>query len=688
MRQKLKLFLFLFVLTQHSALCQKLMEISDLHQSPMIDGNITDDEWQVEDSVVDFVQIEPQKGLPSTRQTIVYSGQFKGNLYFAFKCFVNDPGEISARIQRRDQLDNSDDIIAILLDTYNDKRTSLLFFINPLGTLADAKVTDDGKNMDFNWDMEWEAKVQQTSYGWSVEIALPYSSMQFAPKIADWGVNFGRVIRANQETSWWSEVTENFRVSQGGILKGIDPKGNKKNGLKLFPYATLRYEDSDITGEYNKIKPDAGVDLTYNIGSNLIANLTYNPDFATVEGDKEQINLTPWEIRFPDKRLFFQDGNEMFSTRINNFYSRRIGDTQYGGKFIGKAGKYQFNGLFAKTEENRDQTNPEAWFNALRFRRDILGSSSIGLTYADKIWDEKYVRSLSIDYNLNLGKTWKFNGQLVGSAPGDFASHSAWFVRFAKENNIYHYHIRFSSFGKNFQENVNETGFIQDDDRQELDGDVNYRWWINKGFKYIEVAGSNNVFWSQENVLRSWYLTYRARAYSKQKISLDLYYNNEYKLLDKEYFNHFYKATLGYNTDESAFVEAGYTTGRNFDRDFKLIQARAKALFFKKFNINYELNIIKYNPDEDHIGTTINVIGADYFFNKDLWIRIFTQNNSSINKYYFYGVFGWRFKPPFGAVYLIVSSDHFDEYNIGQPEITEINSNIIFLKATYPLVVF
>ena len=152
--------------------------------------------------------------------------------------------------------------------------------------------------------------------------------------------------------------------------------------------------------------------------------------------------------------------------------------------------------------------------------------------------------------------------------------------------------------------------------------------------------------------------------------------------------NNFIKTTLGYNTDESAFIELGYTTGRTFDRDFHLVQARAKALIFKKLNLTYELNLIKYKPNENNESTTINVIGADYFFTKDMWIRVFTQNNSNINKYYFYGVFGWRFKPPFGAVYLILSSDQYDEYDLIPSQSNEINSNIIFLKATYPLVLF
>jgi hypothetical protein len=653
-----------------------------------MDGRIVPDEWASVDSTAGFRQIEPSRGAKASRHTVVYCGQSDKHLYLAFRCYVNAASEISARIQRRDQLDNSDDIVAVILDTYNDRRTALLFFVNPLGTMADAKITDDGKNIDFNWDMEWEVKTSYTDHGWEVEMKLPFSSMQFSPKSHEWGVNFGRVIRANQESSWWTEVTENFRVSQGGQLSGINPKGQKRSGLKLFPYGTMRYENSDVTGEYNKVKPDGGVDMLYNIGSNLIANFTYNPDFATVEGDKEQINLTPWEIRFPDKRLFFQDGNEQFNTRINTFYSRRIGDTQYGGKVIGKAGRYQFNGLFARTLENQEAEEPAAWFNALRVRRDILQSSSIGLTYSDKIWDGSNVRSLSADYNLNLGKTWKFNGQLVGSYPGDFSDHSAWYMRFARENNIYHYHIRYSSLGKNFKENVNETGFVQDDDRRELDGDVSYRWWINKGIKYINVDGRNNMFWSQESVLRSWYFTYGGRMYMKSKFSLDLNYNNEYKLLDKEYYNHFYQAGIGYNTDESAFAETVFTTGQNFDRNFNLSQLRAKAMIFRKMNISYELSIINYTPDTTNASTTIDVLGLDYFFNKDLWIRVFTQNNSSIDKYYFYGVFGWRFKPPFGAVYLIVSSDHFDKYSTGQTSPTPIDSNIIFLKATYPIVIF
>lgn len=205
-------------------------------------------------------------------------------------------------------------------------------------------------------------------------------------------------------------------------------------------------------------------------------NLTYNPDFATVEGDQERINLTRWELSFPEKRLFFLEGNELYSTRIRTFYSRRIGDIDYGGEFIGKIGDYTISAMTAQSSEDTLLNKPRAIFSTFRLKKDILESSTLGFTYAGKDWQGGDSRSFSADYVLNLGNAWKVTGQFVTSAPGKFWQSSAYFVRFARESNIYHYHIRFSDIGKNFRNNVNQTGFIRDDDMQEFDSDINYRY--------------------------------------------------------------------------------------------------------------------------------------------------------------------------------------------------------------------
>lgn len=669
-----------FLMNVTSMHAQESISVQYTETSIIVDGEL-ESLWYSADSAENFIQLEPSRGEPSTRKTVVRILQDSKSLYFSFVCYINAVNETTARIQRRDQLNYSDDIVSIILDTYNDKRTAMLFQVNALNTLADAKINDDGKNVDYLWDTEWDARATVKDKYWITEIAIPLKSIQFKPESDRWSVNFSRSIRANNEIAWWSPVTENNRISQNGTLTNIRTIQSANHSLILFPYATGRHGQSNNPDVQTGFKADVGGDIQYKYSSNLKVNLTINPDFATVEGDKEQINLTPWELRFPDKRLFFQDGNEMFRTRIQTFYSRRIGDIVYGGKATGKVGRFQFNGLHARTEEDAKLQLPEAFFNAFRVKGDILRSSTLGFIYTDKITDTATYRSYNVDYVLNLGKTWKFTGQYVASTPGDFSSHSGWFVRFARENNIYHYHVRFTSLGENFQDNVNQTGYIPDDDRLEFDSDIEYKFWLNKAIWYIFPSGKNNVFWSQKGTLRSWRFTYGSRVYFRNKISFDAYYQNEFQLLEKKFYNHYYRFIGGYNTDDASFAEISYRFGRNFDRDFQLAELNTTFNILKKLTLNYELKYLTFTPDPTNESTWLNVLGLDYYFTNDLWIRIFTQNNSSTDKLYFYGLFGWRFKPPFGAIFLIVNTDNYFDPDRDSAYYSEI----LFLKVTYPI---
>ncbi|MFC2132490.1 DUF5916 domain-containing protein [Bacteroidota bacterium] len=464
----------------------------------------------------------------------------------------------------------------------------------------------------------------------------------------------------------------------------------RRNNLIVFPYANLRYEDSNVTGVENSWKPNAGIDVKYNITSNLAANLSVNPDFATVEGDQDQINMTRWELSFPEKRLFFLDGNDQFSTRIKTFYSRRIGDINYGAKLSGKVGNTQMNLISARTVANPDNNDPASFFTAARFKRDFLKSSTLGMTLVDKRWDGGSTQSFSGDIVLNPGKIWKITGQLVASLPGDFNSHSAYFMRFARENNNFHYHVRYSYFGENFRDNVNQTGFIRVDDKREIDSDVDYKWWFdNKFVKYFKLSTANNVYWDTKGTFLSWYITEKATLYLKNRFSLDLSYNDEYKLFEKKYYNHKYGITLGYNTDEWASAHVQYQWGRNFDRDFELLQGNIKIKPGNKLALQYTFNKVDYNPDPDNNSTILNILSADYNFTKDIWIRVFAQNNTVNDKVYVYSLFGWRFKPPFGAVYLIFNSDNYDDPLANLYGMQQINerkrSNVLFIKLTYPL---
>ena len=661
------------ILTAQGLYAQKTLTAFQVKTAPQIDGIFETRVWSGADSADAFIQMEPDPGRPATEPTTAWFGYDENNIYAVFKCYQRTP--LVAKNQSRDALSKNDDIVGLLIDTYNDNRTGYGFIINPLGTQIDFKINDDGNNIDLNWDTEWKCAVAQFPWGWCVEVMIPFASFKYKKGLDTWGINFGRVISSNLETAYWTgPLSNDFRVSQSGKVTGLETTGRGMQ-LTLFPYLSLFKTSNE------KVKADAGGDVKWQISPNVSLNGTVNPDFSTVEADQVQINLTRYELRYPEKRLFFQEGNEMYSTRFRTFYSRRIQDIDFGERLNGKIGGYQFNVVNVRTPRMPDD---EAFYfyTAASVKRDILKSSNLGLILVDKSGNNTFTRSVSLDYNLNLGKTWNLTGQFVGSAPGDLWSHSAWFLRFARENNIYHYHFRYSNVGNNFRENVNQTGFITDDDRREIDFEGTYKFWIkNNVFEYINIRSNNNIFWSQTGVLRSWNTDNSVDAYFSNRISAGYNYNNEYKLYEKSYYNHRHEFTLGYNTEEWSHARIGFSTGRNFDRDFYLYTGGFRVKPFKNLSLEYSTSYLRFVPDPDSSKTFINVLIANYNFTNDLWIKLFAQNSLSDERVYIYGLFGWRFKPPFGALYLIYSHDNY------LLDGNTVRLDSYFLKLTLPITV-
>jgi uncharacterized protein DUF5916 len=677
----MKLFLTLtIIILLHCFAIGKELKVNFIENSIIIDGKINVSEWLDSDSTSGFTQLEPQKGNQASEKTIVYVMQNEEFLYVAFKCYQKKSATIVANITSRDKLDKSDDAVMLLLDTFDDQRSGFAFWINPLVTQTDIRINDDGRSTDSNWDTEWQAEAIITSFGWTAEIAIPFHKIGYDESLQTWGINFARIIRQNFETSYWSGLmSQDYRVSQSGKLTNLKLP-SKDSDFTLTPYSTLRFENSYETGNYKKWFGDLGLDASYQITSGVVTNVTINPDFATVEGDQEEINLTRWELSFPEKRLFFREGNELYSTRIKTFYSRRIGDIDFGGKITGKVNNYTFSAIGVRTTSDSKLDIAKARFSAFRLKRDILKSSSIGFTAVDKSWQNDYSRSFSTDFLLNPGTNWKLTGQFVTSAPGLSMQHSAYFMRVAHESNLHHLHVRYSDTGKKFRENVNQTGLIREDDMKEIDSDLSYTFWLQSSvFKYIKVDSRNNIFWSHENNLRSWYVTDEALFYFMNKFSLEISYNNEFKLYEKKYYNNKFGVQVGYNTDEWASAEVEYLWGKNFDRDFQLIEFNIQQRLFEKLAIKYSLQKLDFTPDVTKKSTLLNILTLDYNFNRDLWLRLLTQTDDQENRVYFYGLFGWRFFPPFSAIYLIYTTDQFDDLDYNG----KVKNEILFVKLSY-----
>ncbi|MBN2355026.1 hypothetical protein JXO59_02875 [candidate division KSB1 bacterium] len=649
----------------------------------IIDGNLSAQEWQLKIFQSDFVQMEPNPGKLSTEHTAVAVQYDDKNIYIAFLCHKSYPGPVIARETRRDQLEKQDDVVSVVLDTYHDSRSAFWFMTNALNSQVDMRINDDGKSLDTNWDTGWEVKTAISDSGWAAEFAIPFASLRFDPSQKKWGVNFGRFIPKTLETSYWAGETDfDFRVSKFGVLTGLEfPRAASE--LHIIPYGTLRYET--FSGErWNNM---TGMDLEYRYKNNITANLTYNPDFATVEGDREQINMTRWELSFPEKRKFFLEGGELFQSRIKPFYSRRIGEINFGGKAIGKTGPYTFAviGVNAKsTGDNpltsKDESFPEYNIGVVRLKRDVLKSSTIGMTLIDKEWHGGYNRVLSLDGVFNLPYQLYLTTQFVTGAPGPLKNNYGGFIRLARENNLYHYHLRYTEYAENFKESVNGVGFITDDDRRELDSAVEYKWWLKRsGIEFIQYASNYNCYWAKtSHTLRSWEIVQEWEVYLTSKFSGEIGLVREYQLFEKGFDNSDLKVTAGYNTEEWSSSEVSYQFGKNFDLDYWMAIGETRFKIHNKLSLEYELRKLHFNPDPDNESTWLNIATFNYQFTPDLFVRLFAQHRTENNRVYVYGLFGWRFKLPNSAVYFVYTRDDFN-----RPGLVRTRAEILFFKLAY-----
>lgn len=627
--------------------------------------------------------MEPLKGQPSSEVSSIAVQFDDKNIYVAFICQKSYPAPLIAEQSRRDQLEKADDLVGIAFDTYHDSRSAFWFMTNPLNIQSDTRISDNGKYTDSDWDAGWKVKSAVSDSNWTVEFAIPFKSIRYNPRQTTWGVNFGRFIPKTLETSYWSgTMDEDFRVSQFGTLSGLEFPGTSFQS-RFIPYTTARYE----TFASDTWATEVGLDMEFRYKSNITGNFTANPDFATVEGDREKINMTRWELSFPEKRKFFLEGSEMFQNRIQAFYSRRIGEIDFGGKVIGKTGPYAFSliGVSAKSTEDNPTTSsneafPKYQTGVVRVKRDILKSSTIGLLYIDKEWDSGFNRVLSLDGVFHLPHDLHFTTQFVATAPGQFQKNYGGFVRLAREDNIYHYHLRYTELGEDFRESANGVGFITDDNRRELDSAVEYKWWINKaGIEFLKYESNYNVYWSKTSgTLRSWEIIEEMELYLKNKFSFWIDAVRDYQLFEKGFNNYDLELGIGYNTEEWSSTSIEFQQGHNFDRDYWMVAGNTNFKLYDKFSVEYEISKLEFTPDDEDENTWLNIATFNYQFTPDLFLRLFTQHRSATNRFYVYGLFGWRFKLPNSAIYLVYTRDDFDRIGFVRE-----HTELLFLKLAY-----
>jgi hypothetical protein len=371
-----------------------------------IDGRLEERIYQDSPSVSGFLQQEPKEGESETEKTEVWVFFDDANVYFSARLWDSEPERMVANEMRRDNrgIFNNENF-AVILDTFYDRRNGFFFQTNPLGALWDGQVTDE-QNTNSDWNTVWHVKSGRFPEGWTVEMAIPFKSLRYRDgRTQIWGVNFRRIVKWKNEWDYLTPIAAAFgrdgmqRLSSAATLVGIETPERSMN-LELKPYATGEVI-TDRTLEpplENDLDSDFGFDAKYGLTKSLTFDFTYHTDFAQVEDDEAQVNLTRFDLFFPEKREFFLEGQGIFNFASPEydpyegsndtpilFFSRRIGLYEEeevpilaGGRLTGRAGPFTVGALSISTDELGPLGVPRTNFSVVRVKRDVLRRSNIG----------------------------------------------------------------------------------------------------------------------------------------------------------------------------------------------------------------------------------------------------------------------------------------------------------------------
>jgi len=446
----------------------------------VLDGILDESAWKRAKPGTDFIQEDPNHGGTPTERTEVRFAFDRENLYMGVYNFDSEPDKMLGNTMKRDEYLRADDRFMWVMDTFLDRQTGYFFEMNPSGLMADSLMAPGGGNR--NWDGIWDAKVLKSDLGWTIELALPFRTLNFDPNGTAWGVNFQRTIRRKNEENVWTGHMRNQglrRLSNTGLLLLDLSEVSQGFGLDVKPYLSA----SGFEAPGVKIPlplattTDAGVDLFYNVTPGLRANLTVNTDFAQTEVDQRLVNLTRFPLFFPEKRDFFLDGATFFNfylgrnnrepnaASVQPFFSRRIGlhtdgspqKINYGAKLTGQVGKQDVGFLHVRTDEAGSA--PAEDFTVMRIKRRLFTQSYVGMFYSRRHANTAGSRSLEtagVDFRLvtsqfQRSKNLEFNGFLLWNTNpvGTVDNNLAYGVRLDYPNDRWEARVSFTEVQEN-----------------------------------------------------------------------------------------------------------------------------------------------------------------------------------------------------------------------------------------------
>ncbi|HET9705099.1 MAG TPA: DUF5916 domain-containing protein [Vicinamibacterales bacterium] len=508
-------------------------------EPPVINGHVDDPIWANVEPFTAFIQQEPNEGEPATERTEIRFLIDARNLYVSVICFDSEPQSLVVSQSRRDADLGDTDSVRILLDTFNDGQNAFVFGTNPFGIEYDGQVMAEGQTgqtggggggagFNVNWDADWTVRTQSTERGWEAEFSIPLKTLRYSPG-ADrtWGVNAMRNIRRKNEQVFLAPVPRGYnlyRVSVAGKLHGLTLP--VRRDIKLLPFVAGSVNEDRLRADPLSRDADVGLDVKWGLRADLTLDLTVNTDFAQVEADEQQVNLTRFPLFFPEKRPFFLENAQLFQVgqpqAIELFFSRRIGllpngepiDIVGGARVSGKFAGYNLGLLDMQTTAAVDDATgvaaaPANNFSVIRLQREI-GRSTLGGIFVGRA--ATGVHAGADDYNraygVDLGWQATRNGRVFAffartdspedKGGSDYAGRAA----YTYVDPAWSAGGGFTQVGANFNP---EVGFLRRRGFRQLEGRFNlsYQPKSKPSIRRVQPHANISVFTNFDNELQS-----------------------------------------------------------------------------------------------------------------------------------------------------------------------------------------
>jgi Domain of unknown function (DUF5916) len=688
-------------------------------QAPKIDGVLDEPVWTAVPSIDGFRMVEPRPGEDPSERTEVRVLFDDHCLYIGVFCFDSEPDRIAANSMAHDaggggggygdyggyghyaSSISSDDIVRVLLDPFQDKRNAYLFFVNPRGARGEGLIYAGSSSL--NWDGIWEAKSRRTDKGWSTEIRIPFKTISFKPGLSVWGINIERTIARKQETNRLSGTTRdsNFNnPNEAAALPGIE--GIKQGlGITFRPYglssAVKDPLDPVEPGKYN-LDLNGGFDIYKSFTPSLVGVASYRMDFAETEADERRINLTRFPLFFPEKRMFFLEGSEVFSfsssVSFTPFFSRRIGlfegsqvPVNFGTKLYGKIGKTNLSILDVGTggfeTAGGDPIGRQNLF-AARITQNIFAESKIGLIFTNGSPTGEKNSLAGFDFNYSSSRfmgnknIWLAAWGVYNWNEQEEGRHEGFGFRANYPNDLWNIQTTYAYYGEALNPGLGymmrpaiQTGFVM----------VGYQPRPQKGFfsKFVRqffFNASADYYWDLSGVLETRQLRgtpFYFRTPTGESFGFSVNSTRDVLPFDFEvargvilpagpYDFTSFGLSVGTAGHRPYVFEGGYDFGQFYSGHYNNVTLGLTLKFKGYATLAIDTNLVRGRLPEGRFSENVYQLKADIFISPDLGFMNYIQYDDISNNLGWNARLRWQIKPG-NEIYLVYNKNWLRSYD-------------------------